>query len=62
MSKTTTHYISALIRQAQRLNLDVDQILSDTDIPREFSLIEDKWIDNRYVTALVKKTLAGNEQ
>jgi AraC-like DNA-binding protein len=55
MSQTTTHYIAVLIRQARRLGLDVDRILSETGIAPELSEVEDQWIDNRYVTALVKK-------
>ena len=55
MSQTTTHYIAVLIRQARRLGLDVNRILSETGIAPELSEVEDQWIDNQYVTALVKK-------
>lgn len=55
MSQTSTHYIAVLIRQARRLGLDVDRILSETGIAPELSELEDQWVDNRYMTALVKK-------
>lgn len=54
-SQTSTHYVAVLIRKARQLGLDVDRILSDTGIPPELSEVEDQWIDNTYVTALVKR-------
>ena len=52
-TKTATHYIGVLVRHARRLGLNVDRILADTGIPKAQS--EDGWIDNRLVTALVKR-------
>ena len=53
--KSSTHYIAVLLRQARALGLDIDQILADTAIPRELSDAEDKWIDNQFLTSLVKR-------
>lgn len=57
-SQTTTHYVAVLIRHARRLGLDVERILSETGIPTELSEVEDCWIDNNCVAALVKKMWA----
>lgn len=53
--KSSTHYVAALVRQAQLLGLDIDRILADTAIPGELSDAEDGWIDNHLLTALVKR-------
>jgi AraC-like DNA-binding protein len=54
LAKTTTHYLATLVRQARSLGLDVPAILAEAGVdPR---LVEDEtgWIDNCYLTALVK--------
>jgi AraC-like DNA-binding protein len=54
-TKTATHYVGVLMRHARRLGLNVDGILADTEIPCELAESENDWIDNRLVTALVKR-------
>jgi AraC-like DNA-binding protein len=54
-SKTSTHYVSLMVRHARDMGLNVDQILSRTGIPREMAQAEDQWIDNHLVTALIKQ-------
>jgi AraC-like DNA-binding protein len=53
--KSSTHYVSLLIRQARKMGLDVDDILAETGIPIEFSDVGHQWIDNELLTRLVKK-------
>lgn len=54
MAKTTTHYLATLIRQAARLGLDVPALLEAAGIEPELAAAEDRWMDNHYLTALVK--------
>ncbi|RLA57022.1 MAG: hypothetical protein DRQ65_02360 [Gammaproteobacteria bacterium] len=54
MVKTSTHYVAALVRHAHRLGLDVDSLLVEAQIPPELADIENQWIDNRRLTALLK--------
>jgi AraC-like DNA-binding protein len=53
--KSSTHYVSILIRQARKMGLDVHHILEETGIPIELADAEHQWIDNELLTRLVKK-------
>ena len=53
-NQTNTHYVVVLVDQARRLGLDVDKILSETGIRPELADTENQWIENSYLTALVK--------
>jgi AraC-like DNA-binding protein len=61
--KTSTHYVTVLVRCARKNGLDIDQILADIGIPLELSEAGEGWIDNHLVTALVKQLwrVTGNE-
>ena len=54
MSKTTTYYVAALILQARKLGLDADRFLIEKSIPADMAITDDQWIDNRYLTTLLK--------
>lgn len=54
MPKTSSHYIVVLVRQARRLGLDVDNILAQCGILPELAETEDQWVDNAYLSSLVK--------
>ncbi len=54
MVKTSTHYVAALVRHARRLGLDVDRLLVEAQIAPELADVENQWIDNRRLTALLK--------
>ena len=53
--QSSTHYIAVLARHARRIGLDIDRILAETGIAVEMSVVEDRWIDNHRVAALVKQ-------
>lgn len=53
--KSSTHYVSLLIRHARSMGLDVEEILRQTGIPIELSEAEHDWIDNELLANLVKK-------
>lgn len=53
--KSSTHYVSILIRHARSIGLDVPEILRETGIPVELSEVENAWIDNELLARLVKK-------
>jgi AraC-like DNA-binding protein len=52
VAKTNTHYVDLLLRQAGNLGLDVAAILEETGIASQGD--EDPWIDNDYLSRLVK--------
>ncbi len=54
MAKTTAHYLVTLVRQAERLGLDVPALLAEAGIEPALATSADGWIDNRYITVLVK--------
>jgi AraC-like DNA-binding protein len=53
--KSSTHYVSILIRHARSIGLNVQEILDETGIPVELSEAENLLIDNELLTNLVKK-------
>ena len=53
--KSSTHYVSILIRQARKMGLNVHDILEETGISVELAYAEHQWIDNELLTRLVKK-------
>lgn len=54
MAQTSTHYVATLARQACRLGLDIDTLLAEAGISPELSEAGDQWIDNDYLTILLK--------
>ena len=54
MAQTSTHYVASLVRQARRLGLDIDTLLAEAGISPELSQAPDLWIDNGYLTTLLK--------
>ena len=56
--KSSTHYVSILVRHARSIGLDVHKILEETGIPVELSETENAWIDNELLARLVKKIWA----
>ena len=55
MAKTTAHYLRVLRRQTDRLGLNFDKLLAAAGIPAELAHADNLWIDNRYLTDLVKR-------
>jgi AraC-like DNA-binding protein len=53
--KSSTHYVSLLIRHARSIGLDVQEVLDETGIPAELSEVENAWINNELLASLVKK-------
>jgi len=52
--KTTTHYVATLARLAANQGLDVQAVFEEAGIEPPVAEITDEWVDNRYLTALVK--------
>jgi AraC-like DNA-binding protein len=55
MPRTTTHYLRVLADQARNLELDIDRILLETGIDPELARTDDEFVDNEFLTALVKR-------
>ena len=51
---TSTHYVTALVRHARRLGLDVERFLLEAGIDPALANAKDRWIDNSLLTALLK--------
>ena len=52
MAKTNSHYVNLLLKQADKLGLDVPAILQETGIEPPGD--QEPWIDNAYLSRLVK--------
>jgi AraC-like DNA-binding protein len=55
LPKTNTHYLGVLMRQAERQGLDVARLLAEAGISDELARADNQWIDNSYLTELVKR-------
>ena len=58
LRKSSTHYVSILIRHARAIGLNVQDILEQTGIPAELCDMPNGWIDNALLANLVKKIWA----
>ncbi|PLW81451.1 hypothetical protein CWI75_15620 [Kineobactrum sediminis] len=57
--KSSTHYVSVLLRHARSIGLDVKKILEETGIPVDFGEAEEAWINNELLANLVKAIWSG---
>jgi AraC-like DNA-binding protein len=55
LPKTNSHYLGVLVRLAQRQGLDVDRLLAEIGVSGEVARADNHWIDNSYLTELVKR-------
>ena len=55
MPKTNSHYLGVLVRLARRQGLDVDRLLAEVGVSGEVARADNDWIDNSYLTELVKR-------
>ncbi|MEH6636181.1 MAG: AraC family transcriptional regulator [Halioglobus sp.] len=54
MALASTHYVVVLASLARQCELDVDALLVEVGIPPALAESPDQWLDNDYLTALVK--------